>query len=46
MSLALKETTLAKTDSSCRLALQKIDWLETTLGDVKNVSIHTVISLY
>ncbi|AES94256.1 putative cellular retinaldehyde binding/alpha-tocopherol transport, CRAL/TRIO [Medicago truncatula] len=36
MSLALEETTRARTSLSCRLALQKIDWLEASLGDIKN----------
>ncbi|XP_012574443.1 phosphatidylinositol/phosphatidylcholine transfer protein SFH11 isoform X2 [Cicer arietinum] len=36
MSLALEKTTYARTNSSCRLALQKIDWLEVTLGEIKD----------
>lgn len=39
-SLALEERARAMTDSSCRLALQKIDLLEAALGDTKNVSFH------
>lgn len=45
MSLALEKTTYARTNSSCRLALQKIDWLEVTLGEIKDVSFYTMISL-
>lgn len=45
MSLALEETTRARTSLSCRLALQKIDWLEDSLGDIKNVSFYAIISL-
>lgn len=45
MCLALEETTRARTGLSCRLALQKIDWLEASLGDIKNVSFYAIISL-
>ncbi|KAK2372293.1 Sec14p phosphatidylinositol transfer family protein [Trifolium repens] len=36
MSSALEETTCVRTYSSCRLGLQKIDGLETSLGEIKN----------
>lgn len=45
MCLALEETTRARTGLSCRLTLQKIDWLEASLGDIKNVSFYAIISL-
>lgn len=33
-----EEATCEGSDSACKLALQKIDWLEVVLGDIKNVS--------
>jgi hypothetical protein len=45
MSSALEETTCVRTYSSCRLGLQKIDGLEVSLGDIKNVSFYTMIYL-
>lgn len=38
----LEETVCAGSDSACtcRLAMQKIDCLEATLGDIQNVSFH------
>lgn len=45
MFLALEETARVRTDSSCRSALQIIDWLEAALGDTKNVSFHKYIMI-
>lgn len=34
-----------RTNLPCRIALQKIDCLENSLGDIKNVSFYTMIYL-